>query len=174
MKTKLALIFAAGTMFAAASASAVDLQWSGTTCFTMDSNFYMCKPDEKWDTQKTEEPNRPVKLVYHKGEANPVMWVGYDNLASASSASDYAGTVRSRYESRGLKDITVTKETVGGRDVYVVSGHDEGKGSRFSTALFWKSGVSKALNIEYTAADKDFSTYQPQFMATVASVQDKR
>lgn len=174
MKARLVLILAAAGLLLASAAGAVDLTWSGTTCFTMDSSFYMCKPDDKWDTQKTEEATRPVKLVYAKSGANPILWIVLDNLASASSAADYAGNVRSRYESRGLKDITVTKEVVGGRDVYIVSGTDHAKGSRFSAALFWRSGLSKVLQIEYTAATQDFSTYQPQFMATVASVRDVR
>ena len=103
--------------------------------------------------------------------ANPIIWIQLDNLASgSSSASDYASTVRSRYEARGLKDITVTKEVVGGKDVYIVSGTDTVKNSRFSVALFWRSGASKVLQAEYTAAGEDFSTYQPQFMTTVSSI----
>lgn len=174
MKAKSAALLTVGALLATATAQAVDLKWSGTTCFTMDSTFYVCKPDDKWDTQKTEESLRPVKLVYHKGEANPVMWLIYDDLATATTAKDYAGNVRARYESRGLKDITVTKEVVGGRDVFIVSGTDTAKGSRFSTALFWRSGMNKSLQVEFTAADKDFSTYQPQFMATISSVKDLR
>jgi hypothetical protein len=174
MKSALTFILVVAGIVMASAAGAVDLKWSGTTCFTMDNSFYMCKPDDKWNTQKTDEANRPVKLIYGKSGANPILWVVLDNLASAASASDYAGNVRSRYESRGLKDITVTKEVVGGRDVYIVSGTDQAKGSRFSAALFWRSGLSKVLQIEYTAASQDFSTYQPQFMATVASVRDVR
>jgi hypothetical protein len=174
MKIMSTFLLVAAGLLTASVASAVDLRWSGTNCFYMDSNFYICKPDDKWDTQKTEEANRPVKLVYHKEHANPVIWIIYDDMASSSSASDYASKVRSRYESRGLKDITVTKETVGGRDVYLVTGHDEGKGARFSAALFWKSGLNKALQLEYTAADVDFSTYQPQFMTAISSVRDTR
>jgi hypothetical protein len=175
MKIKLALVIAAGTMLAASAASAVNLQWSSHTCFTMDSSFYICKPDDKWNTQETNETLRPVKFIYGKMGANPIIWVQLDNLASgSSSASDYASTVRSRYESRGLKDITVTKEVVSGKDVYIVSGTDNAKNSRFSAALFWRSGVSKVLQIEFTAAGEDFSTYQPQFMTTVSSVRDVR
>lgn len=174
MRVKLFLMLAAVGLLASSTAGAVDLKWSSNTCFTMDSSFYICKPDDKWNTQETNEPLRQVKLIYGKMGANPTIWTVLDNLASATSASDYASTVRSRYESRGLKDITVTKEVVGGKDVYIVSGTDEAKGSRFSSALFWRSGVSKILQLEYTAASKDFSTYQPQFMATVASVRDVR
>ncbi len=169
MRSKLFLMLAAAGLLASSTAGAVDLKWSGTTCFTMDNSVYLCKPDDKWNTQKTEEALRPVKLIYGKSGANPILWIGFDNLASASSAADYASTVRSRYESRGLKDITVTKEVVSGRDVYIVSGTDQAKGSRFSVALFWRSGMSKILQIEYTAASQDFSTYQPQFMSTVSS-----
>lgn len=174
MKVITALILFVAGIFVASTASAADLKWSGTTCFTMDSSFYICKPDDKWNTQKTDEANRPVKLIYGKMGANPIIWIVLDNLASANSASDYASTVRSRYEARGLKDITVTKEVVGGRDVYIVSGTDQAKGSRFSTALFWRAGLSKVLQLEFTAAGQDFSTYQPQFMASVASVRDVR
>lgn len=156
----------------AASAWAVDLQWSGN-CFTMDGGLYLCKPDNKWDTQKTEEALRPVKMVYHKGGSNPVIWVMYDTV-SVPSAMSYASTVRARYESRGLKDITVTKEVVAGRDIYIVAGQDEGKGARFAVALVWRSGVSKAFQVEYTAASQDFGTYYPQFMATVQSIRDRR
>jgi len=174
MKRKLFGMVAVATLLTASLAGAADLKWSGTTCFTMDSSFYMCKPDDKWDTQKTEEVTRPVKFVYAKSGANPIIWVVLDNLASADSASDYASKVRSRYESRGLKDIMTSKEVVGGKDVYIVSGEDTAKGSRFSTALFWRSGLSKVLQVEYTAGSQDFSTYQPQFLATVASVRDVR
>lgn len=174
MKTKLALIFAAGAMLTASVASAVSLQWSSHTCFTMDSSFYICKPDDKWNTQETNETLRPVKFIYGKTGANPIIWVQLDNLASASSPSDYASNVRARYEARGLKDITVTKEVVAGKDVYIVSGTDTAKNSRFSVALFWRSGVNKVLQLEYTAAGEDFSTYQPQFMTTVSSIRDVR
>jgi hypothetical protein len=174
MKAKWILMLVAAGLLSSPAANAVDLKWSGTTCFTMDSSFYLCKPDDKWDTQKTEESTRPVKLVYAKSGANPVIWIVLDNLASAASASDYADKVRSRFQSRGLKDIATAKETVGGKDVYIVSGTDEAKGARFSAALFWRSGMSKVLQVEYTAATQDFSTYQPQFMATVASVRDVR
>lgn len=157
-------------------AGAVDFQWQGegSNCLTMDASFYFCKADNKWDVQKTEEALRPAKMVYHKGGANPVIWIIYDTAASASSASDYASKVRARYESRGIKDITVTKEVVGGKDIYVVSGEDSAKGARFSSALVWKSGMKKALQLEYTAGSVDFSTYQPQFMAVIQSIKDLR
>ncbi len=174
MKTRsiMALVLGMSVLSLVSPAQAASLQWSGN-CVTIDSSFYLCKPDDKWDTQKTEEALRPVKFVYHKGGANPVMWVVFDDSPNASSASDYASKVRARYESRGIKVDAVLDESTGGKSVYIVSGHDAAKGARFSTALFWRSGLRRVLQIEYTAA-QDFSTYQPQFMATVSSARDLR
>jgi len=157
----------------ASTASAVSDSWSGN-CVTLDGNFYFCKPDDKWDFQKTQEMLRPAKVVYHKGGANPIIWIIYDDSPTASSASDYASKVRARYESRGIKVDAVLDETIGGKSVYIVSGHDDAKGARFSTALFWRPGLRRVFQLEYTAASQDFSTYQPQFMAAVTSAKDMR
>lgn len=171
----LSVLMGVGMMLATASQlRAADLQWSGKLCATLDGNFYFCKPDDKWDTQKTEETLRPVKLVYHKGGSNPIIWLIYDDMSSASNPADYASDVRARYESRGIRVDAVIKETVGGKSVYIVSGYDSGKDARFSTALFWRSGVKRILQAEYTAASSDFSTYQPQFMGFVSTVRDLR
>ena len=172
IRNVLALFFA--LLGFATAAHAVDAQWSGKNCVTLDGNFYFCKPDDKWDFQKTEEALRPAKLVYHKEGSNPVLWVVYDESPSAASASDYASKVRARYESRGIKVDAVLDETIGGKSVYIVSGQDSAKGSRFSTALFWRPNLRRVLQIEYTAGAVDFSTYQPQFMATVTSARDLR
>jgi len=175
MKEKLsALALCAALMATASSAHAVDLQWSSKNCVNIDGNYYLCKPDDKWDTQKTEETLRPVKFVYHKSKSNPILWVIYDEAASASSASDYASKVRARYESRGIKVDAVLDETIGGKSVYIVSGQDSSKGARFSTALFWRPNLKRVLQIEYSASAEDFSTYQPQFMSTVQSARDLR
>ncbi len=175
MQKRSVFLFAmAAGLLIASSARAVDLQWSSKNCATMDGNFYWCKPDDKWDTQKTEEALRPVKLVYHKSGANPIIWFNYDDLSSASNAADYASTVRARYESRGIKVDAVLKENVNGKDVYIVSGVDPAKNFRFSDALFWRPGLKRILQVEYTADAGDFSTYQPQFMATVTSTRDLR
>lgn len=168
------VMLAMAATFLAGTAKAADLQWTGKNCFVLDSNFNVCKPDDKWDTQKTDEALRPVKLVYHKSGANPVIWLVYDNAADAKSMDDYVGKVRSRFESRGIRVDSVLQETINGKKVYIVTGADPAKDSRFSAALFWRKGMGRALQVEYTAASNDFSTYQPQFMATVSSIKDMR
>lgn len=157
-----------------ATGRAADLQWSSKNCVTVDGSFYLCKPDDKWDTQKTEESSRPLKFVYHKGGANFVVWYGYDQNVTAKSADDYAGDVRARYETRGVKVEGVTKDRVEGRDVYTVGGLDTAKNFRYMMALFYRPGFSKTLQLEFVADAKDASAGEPQFRAFVQSVKDLR
>lgn len=147
-----------------------ELSWTGTNDWTYNKEISGSKPGDQWDTQKTDQEANPVKWVLHKSGGNPVIQLRIDDTVSSSDPAVIASELRTRYQARGISVDAVQKKTFGGKDVYIVSGVDQAKDARFSTAVFPRSGTKRAYHIELTATTKDFSTYEPAYMGMVQTV----
>lgn len=165
---KVAFLAGIAMLVMAAKAKAVDMDWSDNKCLTIDHTFRVCKPDGKWDTQKTGESTAPVKWVFHKTGANPVIWLQYDENAQGKTAHDYAQSVKSRLKARGV-NITATRNTqIAGRNVSMIYGDDPVGGFRYMVGV-WRN-KNKGFTLQSTAAATDFAAYEPHFMTSVSSV----
>ncbi|MBI4411271.1 MAG: hypothetical protein HY541_02165 [Deltaproteobacteria bacterium] len=163
------IILAAGiALFVAIStAHAVQIDWEGKNCLTIDSAFYVCKPDHKWDTQKTKEDHRPIKWVYHEEGANPIIWLRYDD-ATGKTAHDYAKFVKKDLESRGIAVKSIKNEVISGRNVSIIEGVNSGTNLRYQVGV-WRN-QAKGFNLECSASIDNFSEYQHHCRKAIESV----
>lgn len=171
-KTMLSLL--GGALLAAtvttANAGVGELSWSGKNSWTYNKEISGDKPGDQWDTQKTDQEANPVKWVLHKMKGNPVIWLRIDDTVSSSNSASIAGDLRARFEGRGISVDTVQKKTIGGKDVFIISGFDKSKDARYSAAVFPRSGTKRAYQIELVAPSDEFATYEPAYMGMVQTV----
>lgn len=150
----------------ATAAIGENINWVSKQCFTVGP-VKMCKPSKNWDTQKTKDYNAKYKFVLHRGGANPVCWLRFDESPKGKTAHSYANWLKGRYKQRGLSNLTIRKEVIAGRNVSFVSGTDMSKGFRYLVGV-WRNR-NAGVNLECTAQAKDFATYAPQFRNFIGS-----
>ena len=163
------IILTAGiVLFVAISAAhAVQIDWLDKKCLVIDAAFQVCKPDHKWDTQKTREDHRPIKWVYHEEGANPIIWLRYDD-AAGKTAHDYAKFVRKELESRGIVVKSVQNKVMNGRNVSLITGVNSGTNLRYLVGV-WRN-QAKGFNLECSASIDNFSEYEHHCLKAIDSV----
>lgn len=128
----------------------------------------ICKPSKDWDTQKTEDYNARYKSVLHRGGANPVCWLRFDENPVGKTAHKYADWLKDRMMQRGLTEITQRKQVIDGRNVSFIGGYDAAKGFRYLVGVWRNREVG--INLECTAESKDHAVYEPQFMSFITNL----
>ncbi|MBI2340135.1 MAG: hypothetical protein HYU99_07220 [Deltaproteobacteria bacterium] len=168
MKTIRFILAVGAVLFTAVSAAhAVQIDWQGSDCLTIDSTFHVCKPDHKWDTQKTKQENRPIKWVYHEVGANPIIWLRYDD-AAGKTAHDYAKFVRQDLESRGVVIQSVKNKVLNGRNVSIITGVKSDTNLKYMVGV-WRN-QAKGFNLECSASTDNFGKYEWHCMKAIESV----
>jgi hypothetical protein len=169
-KTVIPLVGAFLLMTSTLFAGVGELTWAGKNTWTYNKEITGDKPGDQWDTQLTDQQANPVKWVLHKAEANPVIWLRIDDTVASTDPKKVEADLKARFQGRGINVDAVQEKDIGGKKVLIVSGQDQAKDARYSTAVFPKSGTKRAYQIELTSAAKDFSTYEPAFMGMVQTV----
>lgn len=143
-----------------------NINWINKSCFTVGP-VKLCKPSTNWDTQKTKDYNAKFKFVLHKGGANPVCWLRFDENPKGKTAHSYANWLKGRYKQRGISNLTIRKEVIAGRNVSFVAGNDSNKGFKYLVGV-WRNRDA-GVHLECTAKSNDFATYEPQFRNFIGS-----
>lgn len=171
MKTSMMLwvALAAIVLLTSNQVNAVNLNWEGDSCVTVDGSFKVCKPNKKWDTQDTEDESRPVKWVLHKRDANPVIWLRYDENVKGQTAHDYAKVLKNRMVSeRGIEVDSVKNSVINGRNVSMIEGESD-KSDLHILVGVWRN-QAKGFALECTANKGDFDDYKSQCLEAIESV----
>ncbi len=169
---KLALLAGVVGLFVGSAAMAgigENITWNiggNKNCFQIGP-ITSCKPSKHWDTQKTKDYNAKYKFVLHRSGANPVCWLRFDDNPKGKTAHRYANWLKSRLKQRGYSNLTQRKEVIAGRNVSFIGGYDAAKNFRTVIGVWRNRDVG--MNMECTAAAKDFSVYEPQFQSFIAN-----
>ena len=169
MKKLVIALSAVAALAMAPKAHAVNLDWEGNKCVTVDHSFKVCKPGSDWDTQKTGEDRRPVKWEYHRKDVNPAIVLNYDWDAKGKTAHDYAQVVKSRLADRGVKTLSIKNTVINGRNVSIMKAKNPGKDLEYTIGV-WRN-QAKGFYLMCSANPGQFDNFQDEFLKSIKSVE---
>jgi hypothetical protein len=152
-------------------AQAVSIQWQDNKLTAViDGSIQITKPNGDWDTQETKDPSAPVKWVLHRGGANPVIWLRYNDSPAGKNIAQFAGSVRNELVRRGLRIEKEQARSINGRKAYLFYAVDSALRGNASFLIGVYRNRSKGWILECNSVPVDFNQFESQFLSSIDSV----